>query len=69
METTDAVETYTDAMGREQLRAVGPRGTVLITRKDRFDIYQVWWSDSIRTILRTRNREQAIRAATGLVNS
>lgn len=58
------VNTYQDVMGRTQHSVTGPRGHLLITRDNRTSAYTVWRSDSIRTLYRSRNIDEAIRFAT-----
>ena len=53
-------ETYADALGRTQYRVIGPNGTFLVTRKDRFAPFEVWLSTSLNTIARDRDLQSAL---------
>lgn len=58
------IRPYTDALGRSQTAVDGPNGTYLITRSGLTrDLYEVWKSDSLTTVKRTRNGAEALEAA------
>ena len=68
MTTNAIVETYTDVMGREQVRVAGPNGTWLVTANQRTGgrSFEVWKSDSVAKALYAKTRESGIRQATYL---
>ncbi|MGX1810893.1 hypothetical protein ACWIGI_34675 [Nocardia sp. NPDC055321] len=57
------VSSYKDPMGRVQYKAEGVNGNVLITNRRDGDPYEVWWSDSIRTLATTRSFKAAQQTA------
>lgn len=61
------IETYADALGRQQYRAVGPNGTFLITRATH--TWEVWRSDSLNTIARSRVLQHAMEDAVYYANA
>ena len=57
------IRPYEDALGRSQTAVDGPNGTYLITRASERDLYEVWRSDSLTTVKRTRDEVEALQAA------
>lgn len=57
------IRPYKDALGRTQTAVTGPRGHVLITRASDREAYRVWHSDSLRTLISTRDRAYALQVA------
>jgi len=58
-----AISKYTDLNGVEQTSVKGPRGTVLVTMSKGDTRYTVWFSDSLKTLLRTSSYTQALKTA------
>lgn len=60
------IAAYTDALNRSQLSVDGPKGHILVTAGRRGTYgptFDVWRSDSIKTILSRTDHKRAIRAA------
>lgn len=61
------IESYADVLGRTQYRAVGPNGRFLITRATH--TWEVWRSDSLNTISRSRDLRSALLDAVYYANA
>jgi hypothetical protein len=57
------LRTYVDSTGRTQRAVDGPNGTFLITSKRDGEPFEVWRSDSLHTIARTRDGAVALARA------
>lgn len=60
------IKVYRDALDRPQISVDGPKGHVLVTHRhkqagDR--VFEVWRSNSLRTLARTTDRTRALKIA------
>jgi len=63
---TGPARVYTDALGRTQYAVDGPKGAFLVTRPDQHANWNVWRSDSLRTVAQARQLGRAIALASKL---
>lgn len=59
------IKSYADFKGRPQISVDGPKGHILVTRRDDFQRtpFEVWRSDQLSAITRTSDRNRAVKVA------